>query len=325
MTQVLDKNRKNNKSKITDFLIRSEMITVYVVLALVVFVSIKDPSFLGGDNLIAILKGFSFYAIMAVPLTFLMVSLAFDMSIGMMVALSGTVSALLMRDHGMTFGWAVLVAILIGALLGSCSGFLHAVMKINAFIATLSMMYIEKGLFWVLTKQVALAVPEQTANIPDAVAGIPISIWILIVLAIIGHIILKYTAFGKSIYIVGNNPEMAREVGVSETKVKMILFVALGVVAGICASAIIATYKSIPNTTGTKYEFYVNAGTILGGCSVYGGKGSIVGSLIGTAVMTIVQFSMRSLQVNVNWQYIFLGLILLSAVVLDTVKEKRRI
>ena len=94
----------------------------------------------------------------------------------------------------------------------------------------------------------------------------------LIILAVIGHIVLKYTKFGRSTYIIGNNLEVAREVGISDTKIKVILFACLGFVAGLCAVCFMLTYGSIPPSTGAKYEFYVNAGTVIGGCSVYGGK-----------------------------------------------------
>jgi len=309
-----------------EFLLRSEMITVYVMVVLVVVTSVLNPDFLKVGNFVSILKQYSFYGICGVMLTFLMVSLAFDMSLGNTVALSGCIAAILMRDFGMSFWVGALVAVAVGAFLGLINGFLHGVLKIQAFMATLGTCYVYRGLFWVLSKQASVECGNavKASGVPSSVLGLPTSIWVLIVLAIIGHIVLKYTKFGRSTYIIGNNLEVAREVGVSETKIKVILFACLGFIAGLCAVCFILTYGSIPPSTGAKYEFYVNAGTVIGGCSVYGGKGTIVGSLIGTAVMTIVQFSLRSLGVAPGYQNTVLGAILLLVILIDTVKEKKK-
>ena len=309
-----------------NFMLRSEMIILYILLLLVATTSIVTPSFLSVASIMAVLKQYSFYAIMAVPLTFLMVSLAFDMSIGMLVALPAGVAAVLMRDFGISLWVVAIIAILLGTGLGMINGFLHGVLKINAFIATLSTDYVYKGLFRVLTNQATVDchISVQAANISPDIGRVPISIIILIVLAIVGHIILKYTKFGRSIYIIGNSLEVAREVGISETKVKLILYSALGAVGGLCSMVYICTYSAVNPGVGDRYEFFVNAGTVIGGCSIYGGKGTIAGSLIGAAVMTVVQATLRSIGVPSNLQVLALGVILLSAILIDTLKEKKK-
>lgn len=312
--------------KVGEFLIKSEMITVYILVALVAVTSIINPTFLQVENLISILKQYSFYGICGVMLTFLMVSLAFDMSLGNTVALSGCVAAILMRDYGASFWVGALVALALGTCLGLINGFLHGVLRIQAFMATLGTCYIYKGIFWVISKQASVdcSVAVNATGIPNMVLGVPISIWVLAIMAIAGHLVLKYTKFGRSTYVIGNNLEVAREIGINDAKVKVILFGCLGFVSGLCAICFMLTYGAIPPSTGAKYEFYVNAGTVIGGCSVYGGRGSIVGSLIGTAVMTIVQFSLRSLDIPPGYQNTVLGAILLFAIVVDTIKEKKK-
>ncbi|RKJ79834.1 ABC transporter permease [Butyricicoccus sp. 1XD8-22] len=312
--------------RLRELLLRSEMITIYVLVALVAVTSILNPSFLTVDNLVSILKQYSFYAICGVMLTFLMVSKAFDMSLGNTVALSGCVAAIMMRDFGVPFWGGVMVALALGTVLGLINGFLHGVLKIQAFMATLGTCFAYKGIFWVLSNQASIDCSAAVAasGIPNMAAGLPISIWVLMVLAVAGHIVLKYTKFGRSTYIIGNNVEVAREIGISETRVKVILFGCLGFVSALCAVCFILTYGAIPPSTGSKYEFYVNAGTVIGGCSVYGGRGTIAGSLVGTAVMTVVQFALRSLNVPPGYQNTALGAILLLAVLLDTIKEKMK-
>ena len=318
---------KRSSGSVKSFLLRSEMMILYVLFILVTITSIVTPAFLSFNSIMAILKQYSFYGIMAVPLTFLMISLAFDMSIGTLVALPGALAAVLMRDNGMSL-WAVaVIAIFLGAALGLVNGYLHGALKINAFIATLSMFYIYRGFFRVLTNQSTIDcnASVRAANLSPNIGNVPMAVIVLAILAFIGHIILKYTKFGRSVYIVGNSLEVAREVGISETKIKMILYCALGMIGGLCAILYICTYSAVNPSIGDRYEFFVNAGTVIGGCSIYGGKGTIVGSLIGTAVMTVVQSSLRSLGVPSNLQVLALGIILLSAILIDTIKEKRKI
>jgi len=318
---------RDNSSAIKNFLLRSEMMILYVLFLLVTATAIVNPAFLTVNSIMAILRQYSFYGIMAVPLTFLMVSLAFDMSIGTLVALPGALSAILMRDFGISLGVTLFISIILGLFLGMFNGFLHGALKINAFIATLSTYYVYRGLFRVLTSQTTIDCHAYVtaANISPNIGNIPISIVVLIILAVVGHIILEYTKFGRSVYIVGNSLEVAREVGISETKVKMILYSALGAVGGLCAIVYICTYSAVNPGIGDRYEFFVNAGTVIGGCSIYGGKGTIAGSLIGAAVMTVVQASLRSIGVPSNLQVLALGVILLSAIVIDTIKEKKKI
>ena len=253
--------------RLRELLLRSEMITIYVLVALVAVTSILNPSFLTVDNLVSILKQYSFYAICGVMLTFLMVSKAFDMSLGNTVALSGCVAAIMMRDFGVPFWGGVVVALALGTVLGLFNGFLHGVLKIQAFMATLGTCFAYKGIFWVLSNQASIDCSAAVAasGIPNMAAGLPISIWVLMVLAVAGHIVLKYTKFGRSTYIIGNNVEVAKEIGISETRVKVILFGCLGFVSALCAVCFILTYGAIPPSTGSKYEFYVNAGTVIGG------------------------------------------------------------
>lgn len=308
----------------SSFMVKSEMFLVYAMIIITTICALLDRTFISTDNIIAFVKSFSFLGIMAVPLTFLFISLCFDMSIGQMTALSGAVAGIMMRDFNLPFIVIIPIALIIGLLCGTINGLLVTRFNINAFIATLGTLYIYKGIYLVIADQKTVSgIADKIMPIPDYILYIPLNTWALIAVAIIGAIILMRSRFGRSVFAVGNNVEFAKEIGIKQNRVKMILFMVTGICAGICGVITLVLFRSLPAATGVRWEFLVTAGCMLGGCSIYGGKGSVGGSLIGVGFMTLLQFALRSWQVYSYLQLVILGIVLIVAVMIDTIKEKK--
>ena len=244
---------------------------------------------------------------------------------GAIYGLSSMVAALLMVNHGVHTAIAMLAGILVAAIFGLLNGIIINKLTLPAFITTLGTQYIGRGIVNVISsgKQVSGLPQNFTVLGTKGPLGLYWSIYIAIVFAIIAALVLKYSVYGRSLLAVGGNQETARTCGINVHRVRNIAFVICSVMAALSGMMSAARLGAVQATSGTGIEMVVIAGTVIGGVSMYGGASSILGAAIGVTIMETLTVSMTMIRINAYWQNIVVGIIIIVAVAIDTLRRKK--
>lgn len=301
---------------------------VLCVLIVICFVlSIITPNFKNPSNLINVVRQFSEISIMAIGMTFVIICGEIDLSVGSTYGLCAIIAAYLLHN-GSSPTVAFMSSLAAGLIIGSINGVLSTKGRIPAFIVTLSMLQLARGGAFAISNGWPISDFPDTNNwfflLGERIAGvIPVQIIIMIVFNIIAAVILIKTTFGFKVYAVGGNKNAAKLAGIDVDKVKMISFAVMGGLAAVAGMIGLAHLNSVSATAGTGREMDVIAAVIIGGTNLYGGKGTILGTLIGAAIMGAVRNGMVLLGVPAFYQESFIGLVILTAVSADTWIVKR--
>lgn len=299
---------------------------------IVIFVaaSLINPLFLGLQNITNILFQSSFVFIIGIITTYVFVLGCMDLSVGSVLGLSGVVTGLALIT-GMPIWLSIVFGILAGGIVGLFNGFFIAKYNIPTLIVTLSTMYIARGLCEFFTRgNPVYPLPAEFNMLGQGkimfsdTFGIPWPVIISVVLGIFGHIILTKTTFGRAIFAIGGNKETARLSGIRVKKTTIIVYMLSGMAAGISGILTAARLGSALSNSGTGWELNVIASVIIGGTSMFGGAGSILGSVIGAVLMTTVTNAMAMLKISVYLQKVVIGAVILIAVGIDQYNRKRR-
>lgn len=293
--------------------------------------SYRWPNFLKRENLLNIANQIAVIAIVAIGMTMVIVTRGIDLSVGSLIALSAVACALLIRDWGggesasaMAMTVSAIAAIVLCALIGFLSGTLVTFCAVPAFIATLGMMLVGSGLAYIAAKgQSIYQVPDSFIWLGRSAAmGLPIAVWLMIGLYVAAHIVMMHTALGRYIYAVGGNPQAALFSGVPIKRVLLFVYAFCGTGAGLGGVITASQLKSGSPTYGVMYELYVIAAVVVGGTSLHGGEGKILGTLIGAFIIAVIQNGMNLTGVESYTQKVVLGLVILGAVLLDILKRR---
>lgn len=296
-----------------------EFVVFLIVLVLFIGMSIASPIFLTIPNMLALLLSLSIDSIIAIGMALLMVSGAFDLSVGSQLGFIGVMVAMLLKA-GVPTPIAVIIAIIIGAFIGFLNGLIVAKLKINAFITTLAMLNILRGITFALTqaKNIAL-LPDSFNAIGQArLGGIQLPIFYAIILMIIGDIMLRNSRFFRQNYFVGGNEKAARLSGINVDRMLIVNYIIIAVLTAIAAVVFTSRLGAASVQSGTGLELRVITAVILGGASLKGGSGSILGAFLGVFLMALIYNALTLLGVDIYWQQLVVGLVLLIAVIIDT-------
>jgi ribose/xylose/arabinose/galactoside ABC-type transport system permease subunit len=288
------------------------------------------PSFLTATNLLNIANQTAVRAVIAIGMTMVILTGGIDLSVGSLIALSSVCTALLIQRFGgteasgLTMVLASVAGIAVCAASGLFSGLMVTMFEIPAFIVTLSVMLIARGVASKLTGG------ESAAQIPDAFMwlgrgkdlGLPNAVVLMIVLYGIAYVIMSRTRLGRYIYAVGGNAEAARLSGVRVERILLIVYTTCGALAGLGGIMVASLLKSGNPTFGSLAELYVIAAVVVGGTSLSGGEGKILGTLIGALFIGVIENGMNMTNVDQFSQMIVLGSVILAAVLLDTLKKR---
>ncbi len=294
-----------------------------VLIGIMAVLSITAPSFLKTQNLINIMRQMTEIGIMAIGMTMVIVCAEIDLSIGSIYGATAMVAALLIKD-GISPTLAFFVAICAGAAIGFINGFLSTKAKMPAFIVTLGTMQIFRSVAYAVSGGRSIGAFSNESQkswvfgIGSNIGPIPVQIIVMVALFIITFIIMKKTKLGFDIYATGGNKRAARLAGINTDRMKIISFVIIGVLSAFAGIISIAYLKSVPTTAGAGREMDVIAAVILGGTSMSGGRGTILGTFLGAAIMAVVKNGMVLLSVPAFWQSGFIGIIIIAAVLMDT-------
>lgn len=290
-----------------------------------IILSVVSPYFLTVSNLTNVVRQFSMIAIISVGMTMVIITGGIDLSVGSIVALTGCVAAWFLVE-GYPVGVAIVLGILLGVGLGFVNGLLVVGVRLPPFIATLGTMGIARGLALVITKGYPIQpLPEPFLFIAHGYVGpIPMPVIIMAVVMFLGHVFLSRTATGRYLYCIGSNPIAARLSGIKVGRVLLLAYTVAGAVSGLAAIILISRLSSAQADNGTGWELDVIAATVIGGTSLAGGEGTIFGSLVGAAMMGIIRNALVLLRVSVYWQTVVIGLVIVAAVALDVLRQRRR-
>jgi len=291
------------------------------------------PTFLKLDNLLAVAKGVVVIAVIAVGMTMVIITGGIDLSVGSLVALSAVLTAKLIVACGgleattLEMILCALAAIAICAGVGGFSGLMITAFGIPPFIATLAMMEVARGLALRITRS------ESISGLPasfdwlglDAdLLGIPNAVVLMVLVYLAAQLVMWRTRLGRHIYAVGGNRQAARLSGISVNRVLLVVYIIAGAAAGLGGVIEASKFTSGDPKSGLMYELQVIAAVVVGGTSLSGGEGRISGTLIGAFIIAVIKNGMNLTNVESNTQRIVLGLAILGAVLLDTVRKRGR-
>jgi ribose/xylose/arabinose/galactoside ABC-type transport system permease subunit len=284
-------------------------------------------NFLNSYTLIQTATDTSFFAIMAVGATVVIISGGIDLSVGSIYALAGVATAMVLRAHGPAEGAGAVavgfaVAMVVGLACGAINGLMVVWLNVHPFIITLGTMWILRGIAFVASSAESILLPAALTNVAKASLGLsaslyPVPMLAMIVVTVLGAVYLRQTVMGRHVFAVGGNAEASRFSGLSLRRIQSSVFVISGLTAGVAAFIGASFYGSASCVDATGYELYVIASAVVGGASLAGGKGSAVSAMLGALLIVLIRQSIRTLHFDQNYEWIIIGCATIIAVVLD--------
>lgn len=299
--------------------------TAIIFVAVVAFFALQTPGFIAPENLGNIVKQSAFIGIAAIGVTFVLLIAGIDLSVGSVMYLAPLIAGLVMRETGTGVAVGLVTAVAAGALLGAINALFIVRLAIVPFIVTLSTLFAFRGFgaFLTSSRQFDFA-PEMRAFGQSSVAGVPTPILIFSGVALIAHVVLTRTTFGRQIYAVGNDAEAARKAGVPVGRIQAAVYVVSAACAGLAGFVLIAQIGRLDAGFGEGREFDVIAAAVLGGASLFGGVGSAFGAVVGATLIQTVKTGLVFTGINLYLQPILMAGIIFLAVLVDSLRQQRQ-
>ncbi len=299
--------------------------SLVIILALfLVTLAVSNRSFLTVSNMNVILIQVAANALLATGATFVILTGGIDLSVGSIVGLAGVTAALFAQNDGpIPLVESIAIGILAGGAIGAFNGLLVALAKVPPFVATLGNMTVASGLAFVFSDgQPISGLSDQFLSLSGTVAGISIPVVVMIVVVAISWVVLARTKFGMHIYAVGGNAHAARVAGVSLKTTRLAVYTISGVLAGLAGVLLAARATAGIANTGTGYELNAIAAAVIGGISLMGGRGSLVGTVFGFLIIGVLDNGLNIINVSPFYQLIVKGLIIIGAVFVDSITHR---
>jgi ribose/xylose/arabinose/galactoside ABC-type transport system permease subunit len=312
------------------------------LIALMVLFALLQPRFLSSINLFNVMRQVSITGLMAIGMTFVILTAGIDLSIGSLLAFAGLVAAAVAKgglqdrftvgEGGIGYGWglAALAAIAVGVIGGYVQGLAITRLKVPPFVVTLGGMSAFRGaaLLFAAGGPISGFEPSYTwwgqGKVGPGDFAVPVPVIIFLTAAVVAHIVLRYTRYGRKVYAVGGNPEAARLSGLNVNRMICSVYVIMGFFAGLGAFVLSARLNSSEAVAGTGYELTVIASVVIGGTSLFGGSGTIFGTVIGSILIGVLLNGLVLMNVSSYIQQIVIGIIIVLAVAFDTFAKSRR-
>jgi ribose transport system permease protein len=292
--------------------------------ALVCFITFFQSKFATASNLFLVSRQIAFTAILALGVLVVILTGGIDLSVGSTAGLAGFTAAL-----AMAAGWPLVICIgvglLTGAAVGAINGAIVAYVGVTPFIVTLGMLGAAHGAVLIIKQGDSVRdIPHsfvQAAN--GSVCGLSVPVLILIVLAVLSHVVLNHTAFGRRVYAIGGNEEATAFSGINTRAVKFLTYVVCGLCAAVTGILFVARFQSAQADAGRGMELDAIAATVIGGTSLMGGEGTVAGVLLGAIIMGVIRNGLVLLEVSSYWQELIIGGIIVLAAILDVVRSRK--
>ncbi|MEJ2746809.1 MAG: ABC transporter permease [Anaerolineae bacterium] len=286
--------------------------------------SLASPNFFQFSNIVGILLATAVNGVLALGATFVIITAGIDLSVGTVMTLSAVMTGVFITDLGLPIPIGVLGGLLTGGFAGWINGMVIAKMKIPPFVSTLGMLYIAKGLALVISGLKPIYFSDTPAFSQIAmgdVLGIPYAVLIFFGAAIVANIILTRTILGRYTFALGSNEEATRLSGVNVDKWKTAVYMLAGLFSGLAGVLIAARLNSAQPALGAGYELDAIAAVVIGGTSLSGGEGTILGTVIGAFIISVLTNGLRILSVPQEWQIVVTGCIVILAVYADILRR----
>jgi ribose/xylose/arabinose/galactoside ABC-type transport system permease subunit len=299
------------------------ILLVYILMCAII--SFVNPSFLSFDNLINIVRTSSYVVIAGVTATMIFIVGGLDLSVGSVIGLGGLSSALVLVHTGLPVWVAICAGLLVGLIFGLFNGIASVKWKIPSLIVTLGTLYIARGLMNVITEgRPVYPLPDAFNNLGSGtIFKLPYSVFIAVILVFIVYFVLKYTIYGRNIYAIGGNEETARLSGINVDRIRISVYALASMTAALTGIIMTARMASAQVSTGTGWELTVISAVIIGGTSMFGGVGTVFGTVLGALVMTTLSNGLVLMRVSAFWQNVFIGVIIILAVGIDQLKRRK--
>lgn len=299
------------------------------LIVLVLGFSLASPNFMQTSNIIAILQATSVNGVLAIAATLVIITGGIDLSIGTGMTLAAVMTGVFITNMGLPVWVGVIGGIGTGVLMGFVNGANVAFLKLPPFIATLAMMMVAQGLALVIS---GVAPIYFSSSAPDfkqialgtLIPGLPNAVLVTMVLAVAGYLILNRTILGRYTFAIGSNEEATRLSGVNTRRWKVLIYMLAGAFTGIAGVVIASRLDSAQPQLGVGYELQAIAAVIIGGTSLLGGRGSILGTVIGALIMSVLINGLRIMSIQTEWQNVVVGIVILIAVFFDSLRNRQR-
>jgi len=314
----------------------------FALIVIVIVFSLLSPNYLTVSNFLTMANHVAIYGLLSIGMLLVILNGGIDLSVGSVLALCGVVAGALMQ--GVVFSalgvalyppvWAVCVlTCALGAFVGAVNGVLIAFFKVPAFVATLGTLYVARGVALLMTNGLTynnLGGRPELGNTGfdwlgfNRIGGVPIGVWVLAVIAILSHLVLTRTAFGRWLYASGGNERAAELSGVPVKSVKITVYVLSGICAAIAGLVLSSQLTSAGPTAGTTYELTAIAAVVIGGAALTGGRGTVRGTMLGAFVIGFLSDGLVIVGVSSYWQTVFTGAVIVLAVLMNSIQYKGR-
>ncbi|MDY5022791.1 MAG: ABC transporter permease [Blautia sp.] len=311
-------NRKSIKE------VLNSLTLVLIILGLGVVLSIASPNFLKTTNILNILRQVSINGILAIGMSLVCLTGGIDLSVGSIVAFAGILTAGMLNNTSLPIFVIALIAVAVGCIMGLINGYFVAYWGAPAFVVTLSMLTVGRGLTYIYCdgKPISKLPAEFLVIGKGSILGLPIPTIVLLVVFIVFSVMLSKFKLGRYIYAVGGNPQAAMVSGINVKKILLLVYMFSGMCCGVAAVVLTARVSAGLATAGDGYELNAIAATVIGGTSLSGGTGKLWGTLLGALLLGMVNTGLDLLNVTSYYQQVVRGLIILGAILIDTRRNK---
>ena len=307
------------------------------IFGLLVFVcvvtALKEPNFLNAYNIENTVRWTALFSLIAIGVAFVIITGGIDLSIGSTIGLVGSLLACLLTKHGWGIGAALAMVMLVSLGIGLAHGLLITKLRLQPFVVTLCGLLIYRGLARFITDDQSQGFGDSFEGLRTLATGkitlpfggyaLPFPLFIMVAVGILAAIFLNRTIYGRYLLALGRNETAARYSGINTDAMKIIAYVICSGLAGVAGILFSLNLNSVqPSGLGEFYELYAIAGAVLGGCSLRGGEGSILGVIIGSAVMRVLYNSINILRIPTHWEFAIIGAVILSGVIVDELVKR---
>lgn len=310
---------KGNKSLLKTILSKNELGSILPLALLLIVVGFVNPKFFAVNNILDILRTASFSLIIAVPITFLMSAGGMDLSIGAAISFGGVICAFCLKA-GMPIPLAILIALVAGAAIGIANGIIIVRFGLPPFIATLGMQYVVNGIIAITTQNLAISGFSDSFKVLGQArifGNVPLPVIYALAIGVVGHILLTRTKFGRATLAIGGNEETAYLAGINVRAKRIAIYTATSVMAALVGVLMASRFASAQPNAGTGTELTIMASVIIGGTSMFGGTGTVLGSALGCILLATITNALIVMGVSTFWQNLIFGIILLAAIFID--------
>jgi ribose transport system permease protein len=298
------------------------LVVSFAVLCL--FFASQTPFFLTQSNLNTILSTLAIVGISAIGMTLALITGGVDISVGSVAALAGVLTSLFAYTYGLPLGVSAVLAVLAGGLIGAFNGFIITVIKINPLITTLATFSIVRGLAFVFSGGQTNQLSDAAFNFlgRGSIGGVSFSLLIMLALFLLFWYVLRYTQFGRNLYAIGGSPQASRLAGIAVSRHLLIVYTVSGLLAAFSGIINVSQLASSAPRAAVGLEFTVITAVVLGGTSLAGGKGTLLGTLIGVIILRVLDNGLVLMQVSSFYQEVARGVVLILAVGFDQLRLK---